>query len=403
MARNVTVDFDKKGAYGELFNTLYMFANAGIQANLNFAKLVRNNPGRAARAVGGMVALSFGLAMMNFAIGGDGEDGEAWYGTIPQETRNNHIVIMLPFTDGVPLKIPFPYVFSFFWGMGQELGSMVFGRSTAAEAGAGIMASLMKNFNPMETASGLQDVHGWVRMLSPTVTDPLVDIISEKTPFGTPLMPEATFDGQPDSRRHWRSVSSINRELARTMNDWTFGSAGESGLVDISPETLDYMYEMVTGGLGKFLARVGGVILSPMTGKEIGINDIPGVRRFVGGQQKWESRGRFSENYKQVLGAHATMRELNDAASMAQVSSVRDRARQDAEDFRSENKHILAMRRRANETLSQVKKIDKQKERLYKSGLPDREIQQRLRQLDERQAEIFSGFNRIYYQTVDLN
>lgn len=403
MARNVTVDFDKKGAYGELFNTLYMFANAGIQANLNIAKLFRNNPGRAAKAAGGIIALSLGMAMMNFAIGGSGDDDEPYYGSIPQETRNSHFMLMLPFTDGIPLKIGFAYGLSFFWGIGQELGSMIFGRSSAAQAGLGMLSSLMKNFNPLETAAGLQDVHGWVRMISPTVTDPLVDILAEKTPFGTPLMPMSTFEGQPDSRRHWRSVTTVSRSLARTMNDWTGGSAGESGLVDISPETLDYMYETVTGGLGKFLARAGGVILSPATGREITVNDVPGIRRFVGGQQKWEARGRFSDNYKQVLGASATYRELKDAASMAKVPSIKARAEQDARDFYEENKHILKMKEKANDTFSRIKKIDKKKERLYKSGLSEREIQPKLRVLDEEQQGVFSDFNLIYYQTVDMN
>lgn len=161
------------------------------------------------------------------------------------------------------------------------------------------------------------------------------------------------------------------------------------------------MYDTITGGLGKFIARIGGVILSPATGKEVTVNDIPGIRRFVGGQQKWEARGRFSSNYDQVLGAYATFRELRDSANMAQVGSAKVRAQQDLEDFRSENAHILRMRTMANNTLSRVKKIDKEKERLYKSGLSDREIQPRLRVLDERQQAVFSEFNKAYYLTVD--
>ena len=403
MARNVTVDFDKKGAYGELFNTFYMFANAGIQANINIAKLMRNNPGRAAKAAGGIIALSFGMAMMNFLIGGSGDDDESWYGSIPQQTRNSHIIAMLPFTDGVPLKIPFAYGLSFFWGIGQELASFMFTRNSAGQAAAGVLSSLMNNFNPLETAAGLGDVHGWVRMLSPTIGDPIVDLSFEKTPFGTPLMPTATFEGQPDSARHWRSVSSISKSLAKTMNDWTFGSAGESGLVDISPETLDYMYETATGGLGKFLVRTIGAIISPATGKEVTVNDIPGIRRFVGGQPKWEARGRFNNNYDQVLGAYATFRELRDAASMAKDPSVKAQAIKDRDDFRAENLHILKLRDRANDTLKKIKGVDKLKERLHKSGLSDKEIMPKLRKLDDQQRDIFSDFNRIYYQTVDMN
>ena len=403
LSREITVDFDRKGEIGQAINTLYLFANAGMQGSLVIARAIRNNPQRAARHLGGFIGLSFAMAMVNILMGGLGDDDEPNYFSIPEETRNGNMVFMLPFgDDGTPVRIPLPYGYAFFWALGQEAANVVLGRTGTAKATLGVVSSLLNNFNPLESAAGLRDAHGWVRLLAPTLVDPAIDIAFEQTAFGTPLMPEKSFDDQPDSTRHWRSVSDTSRWATRQLNDLFGGSGGKSsGITDVSPETLDLIYENVAGGVGKFLARVLKVAFAPLDGTEVGIGDIPVVRRFAGGKLNWDARGRFKENFSEIQGANRTFKNLKDNVNMAKVPELRARAVRDLQDFRSENEHLLAMRALANNVVSKIGDIDKRKERLYKSGISESLIAPKLRELDEQQREILHRFNKAYYEVID--
>ena len=398
LARDITVDFDRKGDIGESLNALYLFANAGLQGSLVIARAVRRNPKRAAKHLAGIVALSFAVALVNVLAGGNDDDDEPAYFSVPESNRNTSIVIMLPFADGGSIRIPLPYGYSAFWAVGQEAANALLGRKSTLQASASSVAAFMSNFNPLETAAGLGDAHGFFRLAAPTVIDPFVDIAFEQSAFGTPLMPEATYEGQPDSQRHWRSVSAVGKFAAQGLNELFGGSGGKSsGITDFSPETLDLLYENVAGGTGKFLARA-----LQLPGREdISANDIPIARRFSGGSLSWEARGRFKANYDEIQGVNKTYKNLMDNVSMAKDPELRARSIDDLADFKRENSHILGLKSRANDVVSRVKDLDKQKERLYKSGRPEAEIRPQLRVLDERQLAVFNSFNRKFYEVID--
>ena len=401
MARETTVDFDRKGEMGQALNTLYMFANAGIQGSLTILRTMMRNPGRAAKHVGAIVGFSMSLAILNALAGGSGDDDEPLFFGISEETRNTHMVFMLPGLDQ-GLKIPLPWGYAFFRSIGQQLANMAMGRASATTVGANLIGAGLNNFNPLESAASLRNAHGWVRMLMPTIVDPLVDIGFEKTPFGTPLMPEKVYEDQPDSARHWRSVSGPSKAVADFINnDLGGGSAGVPGWVSISPETLDLLFEQATGGLGRLVTRSIGSAMSPVSGKEMTMNDIPVARRFFAGVGPWEDRNRFKSIYDEIHGVNRTMKNLQDNARLARDPELKKIAMKDVQAFREENKDILAMRVSVNNVYSRVKDIDEQKKALYKSGLPESEVNPKLRALDERQREIFTAFNRMYYEKID--
>jgi hypothetical protein len=399
LARETTVDFDRKGEWGGALNTLYMFANAGIQGSLTILRTMKNNPGRAAKHLGAIIGFSFSVAVMNMFMGGDGDDGEPAYFAVNDEVRNGNLIIMLPGMEkGV--KIPLPYGYAFFWSIGQEMAQSVLGRKSTGAASMGILGALLNNFNPLETAASLSESHGWVRMLSPTLFDPLVDIGFEKTPFGTPLMPQAAYDDQPDSARHWRSVSASSKAVAQWVNSFG-GSGATEGLISFSPESMDLLIESTFGGVGKFLSRTTGLIAMPFSAKEFTENDVPIGRRFAVSTMQWEDRSKFKSAYDEIHGVNRTMKTLQENIGMARVPELRAEAQTDAAEFRKANQHILALRVPVNNVYNQAKTIDKQKERLYKSGLSESEIQPQLKALNERQAKIYQGFNKRYFDVVD--
>ena len=402
LARETTVDFDKKGVWGQAINSWYMFANAGLQGSVVILKSMYNNPVRAAKMLSSIIGFSFGMAVMNIFAGGDDDDGEPSYFKYNDEMRNETFIMMIPGT-GNSVKLTLPYGYAFFWGIGQEMANMAFKRGhSAPRATAGLTAALLNNFNPLEQAASLKEAHGWIRMVSPTIADPLVDVLSEKTPFGSPLMPEKQFDGQPDSARHWRSINPVAKSIAQGLNEWTLGSAQSSGFIDVSPESVELMFESFAGGVGKTLSRVLNIVTSPATGQEVSVKDVPVARRFVGSPMEWEDRGRFYDNYHEVHGVYRTYEHLKEGVGMARTPDVKARAKADFDVFKKDNQHIVNMRKHVNNVYEQVKELDKQKERLYRSGLPGADVQKQLKVLDERQKRLFSNFNRQYYENVDL-
>lgn len=353
---------------------------------------MKNNPGRAAKYVAKIAGASVSLGLLGILLGGSDDDGESAYFSIPQETRNTNMVFMLPGLDG-GLKIPLPYNYGFFWAMGQEVLAATLGRRGAGATVVGIMGSFLNNFNPLESAASLEHSHGWWRMISPTVTDPLFDIGYERTPFGTPLMPEKVYEDQPDSARHWRSVSGVSKAIAKWVND-IGGSEGVPGYISVSPETLDLLFEQVTGGTGRFITRTLSLAMSPVTDKEVGANDIPILRRFAAGGEKWSDRNKFQENYEEIHGVVRTMKSLKDNVNLAKIPSLKTEAQADLQDFISENKPILSMRDAVNQAYTRSKAVDERKKALYKSGLDSSEYADKLRALDEQQRLIFVNFNR---------
>ena len=399
LSREITVDFDRRGEMGRAINTLYMFANAGIQGTLTILRAMKDNPGKAAKHLGAIAGLSMSVAIMGAFLGGDGDDEEPLYFNIPQNVRNSNMVIMLPgFETG--LKIPLPYGYAFFWAIGQELANMAMGQSGAIEAGGSMMGAFLNNFNPLETAASLKESHGWVRMLSPTLVDPLVDIGFERTPFGTPLMPDKVYDGQPDSMRHWRTVSEPAKDIASAINS-IGGTAGVAGYVSISPETLELLFEQATGGVGRFITKTIGTVMAPTGDKELSANDIPLFRRFTVGQGAWVDREKFQNNYEEIHGVNRTLKNLKDNVTLARNPEVRIEAQKDLAAFIEENKKIIGLRTLVNKRYERVKDIDEKKKALYKSGLDDAETAPKIRELDDKQRIIFSNFNRMFGERLN--
>jgi hypothetical protein len=118
LARNLTVNFNKKGELGTAIGSLYMFANAGMQGQARMLTALHPKNRRVWMAVGALAAPAAHVDRFNLGIGGDDEAGMANYMKIPSWERDKNIIIMGPGeTYG---KIPLPYGFSPFAVLGSH-------------------------------------------------------------------------------------------------------------------------------------------------------------------------------------------------------------------------------------------------------------------------------------------
>jgi len=295
MAKDLTVNFNQKGVYGSLINSLYLFSNAGIQGSAKILSVLKDSP-KARKAVYVSMVVATTLAIANSGLGGDDDDGVPYYDKIEDFVKERNIIIMLPGTKGKYVKIPLPWGYNVFWAMGTEVGDMVTQKDYTVTGGmARMITTITGAFNPLQSSTLLQTI-------SPTVTDPFVQIAENKSWSGNPLMPEnSPFADveKPDSELHWASARRASVELAKALNFISGGNQIRPGLMDVSPETLDLVWDTFAGSAGKFAMDTLSLPLT-VTEPDIRIKKIPIVRRLMGQKSEYADSAKFRENIAHV-------------------------------------------------------------------------------------------------------
>lgn len=321
IASKLTVDFTQKGKYGPALNSLYLFANAGIQGNVRMITALGTSK-KVQKIVGGLVVGGFALQLMALA-GGDDDTGEPYVLGLPDFVRERNIIFMLPGTEGKYISVPMPYGYNVFNNIGAEAANLLYmgtkGKDYDASQGAMRIATTFANsFNPLSSGTILQT-------LSPTIADPIVMAAENKDYTGRDLMPEQSqFDApKPDSEMYWKGVSPTSKYVAAIVNNLTGGDRYESGLVDVSPETLDMMYDTATGSTGKFVANILNLPQRVMSG-ELEPNRMPFSRRFFG---QWDDKA-ISERYHAAVEKGEIAKQRLDGA---ETPEEKERVRNSAE------------------------------------------------------------------------
>lgn len=395
LARDMTVDFNEKGELGTIINSLYLFANAGIQGTLNIFRHMRNDPKYAGLLVGKMVAASFALAIFNRFAGGDDEDDKPFYEKISPEIRATNLVVMIPGGAGAHIKIPLPYGFGFFFNMGQTMASVVWGETDTLEASGQIIENALHNFNPIGGGGGLKSAHDIVRTVTPTIGAPFVDIAYERNVFGSKLMPEPRYPGQPDSERYWNSVHPTARIAAEQLNKLTGGSGIKPGITDISPETIEHLFGEFTGGAGRFwLDRLPNLIVNASQGKDIEFNDIPIARRLVGEPFGFANRTVFEENYQEIKSVYEMQRELAKRVRDARDPQLKNAARVQLQEFTKEHMPVLRLYQQSKKFYRILMDLKDRKSRVYRSGLPKEKTEEAIKLINEATDKLYLQFNK---------
>lgn len=370
-ARDLTVNFARKGEMGTTLNALFMFANVGIQGSHRVIQTMRSPKVRSRLA--GVVLTSIMLDVMNRAMAGDDEDGRNAYDAIPRHVRERNLILMVPGGRDAWVKIPLPYGFNLFSVIGQSIGAMGSGARGSGEVAGDLVSAAMGSFNPVgsdPTVSALQFV-------APTILDPAVQIAENQNWFGAPIAPGGgSYDKRPDSQRYNRSVSGIARGITDALNRWTGGDETAGGWADISPETLEHWYEFATGGAGKFVERVGKTGWSLATEGSAPINDFPIVRRFLGVVDDRRSKSYYYDNREAVQTAARRVR-----------AHEREGRRTRARELRREFGWLIKLE-------DGLKGVERQRKRLVerKLGAADDQVER----LEKQEVKLMQRWNRQY-------
>jgi hypothetical protein len=264
VAKELTVNFNRKGEMGPALNSAYLFYNATVQGTFRMLGSVAKNP-RVQKIVGGIAMTSFALALFNRGAGDD-DDGIPYWDKYSDYTKQTHLIILDPVArDGsVLVKVRLPYGYNVFHYTGVTLENSMFNdKATVMGESVKMLAAAMNAFNPIQ-GSNLVDT------FMPTFLKPATQHFTNENFMGAPVKPEFAFDNydRPDSQKSFKSTNPQLRELMASINEITGGDSTHSGIIDMSPEVLKHYIKWLTGGMGSTMMRTLGLATNVVSGEE---------------------------------------------------------------------------------------------------------------------------------------
>ena len=318
-AKNITVNFNRKGELGAEANAAYLFFNASVQgvAALAHAHFKGKNKYQA-WGLSSMVGV-LGYMSAVALLGGDDDE----YDKLNDYTKSRNLLIKAG--EGYA-QIPIPYGYGFFWNMGRSIAEA----QHKGELGVlpwHIAASAIEELTPFsDTVVGTQDGFHFDQVLLgllPTVIKiPAQPAFNKQLFSGSELMPDSAFQQfQPDREKLWRATQG-------TMYDRMSGWLDEAIGADVSPETLKHYTRTFTGGAGAMVDATVSAAMLKKEGAELEPSEIPFVRKAYSKLTIREHRAAY---YKAREEAKKTAEEFTRAKARNDITAINKLVKDEAE------------------------------------------------------------------------
>lgn len=378
LAKNLTVNFNRRGAVGLQAGALYAFFNASMQGTARIAEtmLSRDANGRYAMTKAGRRIILGGvmLGAMNalaLAAMGFGDDEP------PEWVRERNLVI--PIGDKRYITIPMPLGYHVIPNIGRVMTEYALGGfKHGTRRFVGLLGSFAEAFNPVGGGASLAQI------VSFTPTDPLVAISENKDWTGNPIAREdiSGLSPTPGHTRAKDTATPVAKVLAEAINAMTGGTDFAPGEISPTPDQIDYLIGQATGGVGREAGKLMQSITAWTTGEDLPPHKIPLVGRFYGNADSQSAQSsRFFKNLKDVspirreyeaLRKERKLLEANEFLAENPVAAIDpDAAYQDVQKLRTEKRRLIM----SDAEREKVRRIDER-------------LQARMRQFNERVAEL---------------
>lgn len=303
LAKNLTVNFNRKGQVTTQAGALYAFFNAATQGSARIAEtlLTKDANGKIGLskagkkiAYGAMVAGAMQAVMFMLAGWDDKEP--------PQWLREKNFIIPTPWDKKKYVMFPMPLGFHVLLNMGRiPMEFFLGGMKNPGDRLWQMMSVVMDGFNPLGSSTVLQT-------LTPTVGDPIAALAENKDWSGKNIYREDFNQMKPTAgwTRTKDTATDISKALSYGINYITGGGKYGIGVFSPTPDQIDYVAGQFGGGLyreGAKLYQSGKTVVS---GESLPEYKRPVVGRFYGNTTGQASEmSRFYESLKRI-GEHAT-------------------------------------------------------------------------------------------------
>jgi hypothetical protein len=383
LAKNLTVNFNRKGQAGMQAGAVYAFFNAAMQGTARMGDVMFEGEGAGMRLSGlGRKIIYGGMALgamqaMALAAAGFDEDEP------PPFVRERSLVIPIGALAGGKeyISIPMPLGWHVIPGVGREATEFVLsGFKDPGKRLAGLVALFADAFNPIGNA-GMS-----LQTITPTALDPLVALAENRDWTGKPIAKESLDRTTPGHLLAKDTASAPAKWLSEAINIMSGGTEYTRGTLSPTPDQIDYLWGQVTGGVGRELSKVEQTATATATGETLPLYKIPLVGRFVGDADGPTGQAsRFYESLNRINAHEAQMKGL-----------AKDGRLEEARQYRDENPEV-ALITVANVTERQVRRLRARKRELLANDAPreaitaiEEQITQAMKRLNEavqRRAE----------------
>ncbi len=264
-AKEITVNFNRKGIWSGYIGSLYAFFNAAMQGVHNFGTTAQKHKGKVAMASLGMVALGAVIPAICRMFGGyDDERKEYCYDQIPEYERVNHLI--LPMGGKNFLKIPLPHILRAFYGWGESIDGYVSGKKDAGATVRTMLGNFVDDLSPVSITGG------GVRAIIPTAIIPFYDnMVNEnfagyevyKEPFKTEEGKKPQYQLAGWGANKWLvKLSELSNKLGGgneyrpasvSLKDGKIDTNWVGQALDWNPSKVEHVIEHFGGGMLTFL------------------------------------------------------------------------------------------------------------------------------------------------------
>ena len=294
-AKNISVNFNKKGALGKgkgawaalawFMNKWILFFNPAVQGLYQVGQAAKNHKKRVLKTLGTIMASGFVMPMLNelliSALGGGDDDD---YFNQTDYTRMNNWLI---YGGGGYIKIPLPPLFREVYGLGDILYRVLTNRMTPEKAAVSTARQVQSavgfiNLIPEGEPSVQEAVGG----LMPDLVAPFMDVAFNRDFMGHDIAKVTDYTKNlPEYERVYKGVSPVYVEISRILNNVGGNDALRSHFwgTFINPAYMEHIITSYTGGIGKTMSNLTGMVVDVTTGDwgDIEPRTIPIVNRFI--------------------------------------------------------------------------------------------------------------------------
>jgi hypothetical protein len=373
LAKNLTVNFNRKGQQTANVNALFAFFNASVQGSARMADaLVDRTPkgkyklsstGKKIIAGGLMIGVAQAalLAMAGF------DDDEP-----PEFLKNKNLII--PTGGGNYLIVPMPLGLNVFPNVGRLMTEFMFSdKKDAGKLGASLFGVVLDAFNPLGSS-------GLAQTISPTILDPLVGIATNRDAFGRPIAREdRATNPTPGYMRNRESASAFSKGMSYAINYMTGGGAYGIGAASPTADQIDYLIGQYTGGVGREISKAARYVTSKATGEETPPYAVPILGKAYGETSTPSAvTDKFYKNVTMLAEHEGTIKRMQaDRASTTE--------------YRRENPEVRLISA-ANNLENQVSKLNRTKKELLAKDQTD-SVKAQIKRIDDQKARMMTNFN----------
>lgn len=323
LGKNITTNFNRKGALGNQIGAWYAFFNAAIQGNARMLETLTSGSKAHGAAVAGHLLGKAGrniiaggifvgvVQAVAMALAGFDEDDP------PQFVRERNYVI--PTGDGKYILQPMPLGYNILPNIGRHMTEYIIsGFRDPGKRAAHLAGLMIESFNPLGT-SGVS-----TQTVLPTLADPLAAVEANRDFTGRPIYQEdfSRMDPTPGHTRARSGATDASIWLSELMNTISGGTDYKPGSISPPPDAIDYLVGQATGGTGRELMKLQATAASLMNGS---FDELPWHKTVLAGQYFGDTgsvasvQAKFYDNVK-VLNGHK--REIEGRSSDGRGDTV---------------------------------------------------------------------------------